>query len=96
MNISISELKRRMNSEKINLIDIRNNNKYDQGTISYAINIDATDLLYNYYKYLDKDKVYYIFCDNGSKSFKISNILNSIGYKVYNVDGGYNKYIVEK
>ena len=95
MNISIGELKSILH-DNINLIDIRSKTKYNSGTILNAINIESNDLLYHYSSYLDKNKKYYIFCDNGINSRKISSILNTLGYQVYNIDGGYNKYILEK
>lgn len=83
-----------MNSQNINLIDVRSSYKYNLGTIKGAINIPTEELLYNYQKYLRKDKVYYIFCDSGSSSLRLSNILNSMGYKVYNIKGGYRGYLI--
>lgn len=82
--------------ESINLIDVRNRYKYNRGTIGNAKNIEVEELLYNYSKYLNKDDVYYIFCDSGSSSLRLSNILNSMGYKVYNIFGGYQAYLLEK
>lgn len=54
------------------------------------------DLLYNSQKYLNKSDEYYLLCDNGFSSLRISRILNSLGYKTYSIDGGYSKYVLEK
>ncbi len=95
ISISIDELKRILNNN-INLIDTRNSYKYSLGTIRGAINIPTEELLYNYQKYLKKGKIYYVFCDTGSSSLRLSNILNSMGYNVYNIEGGYKRYLMEK
>lgn len=96
MDISIRELKKLLNSHNINLIDIRNSNLYNRGTIANAINIPMNELLYNIEKYLNKNSEYYLFCSNGSGSKILSNLLNNIGYKTFNIVGGYNEYILEK
>lgn len=95
ISISIDEFKKLLNSKNINLIDIRSSYKYSLGTIKSAINIPTEELLYNYQRYLKKDEVYYIFCDSGSSSLRLSNILNSMGYKVYNIAGGYRSYLAK-
>lgn len=96
INISVKELKKLLETGPISLIDIRNSYKYNRGTISGAKNIEVEELLYNYSKYLDKQETYYLFCDTGSSSHRLSNILNSMGYKVYNISGGYQAYLLEK
>lgn len=94
ISISIDEFKRILANKNINLIDTRSSYKYSLGTIKGAINIPTEELLYNYQKYLRKENIYYIFCDTGSSSLRISRILNSMGYKVYNIEGGYKSYLM--
>lgn len=96
INISIEELKRKSFNEHLNIIDIRSRYKYINGTINGATYIDENDLLYNNQKYLKKNEEYYLLCDNGFRSLKISKMLNSLGYKTYSIDGGYSKYVLEK
>ena len=74
------------------IIDIRNPVLYRYGHIKGAINIEG-NLLVNFpEKYINKDNNYYVYCDYGYKSKKCASILQSKGYKVYNIDGGYNEY----
>lgn len=51
------------------------------------INLDTTfvpydNLLYNHYKYLNKKKKYYFYCNKGVKSKKVASILEAYGYDV--------------
>ena len=58
-------------------IDIRDKNKYNSGHIDNAINIMEGDLIYNHNLYLNKNTIYYIYCDFGNRSKRVVNYLNS-------------------
>jgi rhodanese-related sulfurtransferase len=79
-----------------NIIDIRNKNKYLINHISGSINIESLELLSNPNKYLDKDKVYYLYCDSGYTSSIVSNKLNMLGFNTVNIEGGFNNYLLRK
>ena len=89
--INVNEIK---NIPNINLIDIRSIEKYNDNHIPRAINIPKILLVKNYFKYLDKNKVYYIYCQKGEQSIKLCKIFTSLGYKVYNVKGGYEAWVL--
>lgn len=93
-SISVSELTRILS--RINLIDIRSIEKYNDNHITGAINIPAEKLLANYTKYLEPNQTYYLYCQKGVKSLKISQILNRLGYKTINLNGGYEGWILEQ
>ena len=93
MHVDWEDIKKLSN---INLIDIRNHYSYNLGTILNARNIFSDELLYHTDKYLKKEETYYLFCESGTRSYKLSRLLNSLGYNTYSIDGGYNKYILEK
>ena len=80
------------NLSSINLIDIRSNYMYLNGTIENSINIDGIELCNNPGKYLDKNRIYYIFCDTGSTSKSVCLFLLKRGYNLINIAGGYNEY----
>lgn len=90
-NIDVFELKRLNN---INLIDIRSIEKYNDNHIPGAINIPKILLVKNYVKYLDRHKTYYIYCQKGEQSLKVCRLLSSLGYKVVNIIGGYESWIL--
>ena len=45
-------------------------------------------------KYMDKEKEYYLYCNVGLETPKVCAELSEKGYKVANVLGGYNDYII--
>lgn len=90
-NINVNEL---LNMKNINIIDIRSIEKYNDNHIPNAINIPQEKILLNPNKYLDKNIRYYIYCQKGMSSYNICRILTTMGYKVTNINGGYESYIM--
>lgn len=80
----------------MNIIDIRDKSKYIKGHIPGSINIDEYNLFVNHDKYLNKDEVYYLYCDSGFRSSKLVNNLNVLGYNTVNIEGGYNNYLLTR
>ena len=92
-SINIEEL---LNKNNINIIDIRNNSRYNSGHIPGSINIPEVNLTLNPSKYLNKNDTYYIYCEHGSRASFVVNLLNSVGYNCVNINGGYNNYLLRK
>lgn len=92
-SVSISQLKLVMNSE--NLIDIRDVEKFNGSHIVGAHNVSMNKLITNPNKYLDVNKIYYIYCQKGVSSVKVVNLLRKQGYNVYNVIGGYERWMLD-
>lgn len=90
-NINISELN---NLSSCNLIDIRSAQKYHDGHILNAKNIPFEQLILYPNKYLDKESIYFIYCQKGNKSKYVCQILANKGYNVVNVNGGYEAWIL--
>ena len=78
----------------INLIDIRSVQKYNDNHIPNAINISKELLVKEYTKYLDKNLIYYIYCQMGEQSIKVCRLLTQLGYKVINISGGYESWLL--
>lgn len=93
-NISIDELLPLIN--KINLIDIRSEQSYNNNHISGAINIPFEKLILNPSKYLNKEDKYFLYCRSGMTSQKACQILYRQGFKVINVLGGYEEWMLKK
>lgn len=91
--ISISDLKRMMSTRKVSLIDIRDNYYYQLGGIPTAQNIPMNFLLTIPDNYLNKQDTYYIYCEMGNRSKRACQKLQSLGYHVVNVIGGYQAYL---
>ena len=96
MSISMEELLEKMKYEKVNLIDIRSNIKYQNSHIPGAINIPSNNLINNPNNYLNKAEEYYLYCSSGHTSSSVVNILNNVGYNTKNILGGYNYYLLIK
>lgn len=95
-SISISEFLRLINSSSINIIDVRGIESYNNGHISGAHNIPFNQLIIEPTKYLSKNQSYYLYCQKGSKSKKACQILSKMGYKVINISGGYEAWVLSK
>ena len=78
------------------IIDLRNSNTYNESHIPNAINIKAEKLMIEPQKYLKKNEIYYVYCQKGITSKNICKILSIKGYKVVNINGGYEKWIKEQ
>lgn len=93
-NISVQELKRIGHS--INIIDVRSIESFNNNHIPGAKNIPFNSLIISPGKYLDKNNIYYLYCQKGQKSLKTCQILSSLGYNVVNINGGYEAWILDK
>ena len=76
-------------TDKDNIIDIRARYLYNLNHIPNSKNIPYYSILSNPSIYLDKKKQYYLYCDNGIQSKKISDRLNILGYTTFSIKGGY-------
>lgn len=93
-SISIQELKRIINNADI--IDIRSIASFNNNHIPGAKNIPFNSLIINPNKYLNKANIYYLYCQKGQKSLRTCQMLNSLGYQVININGGYEAWILDK
>ena len=90
-SIRVSELVRLLNP---NIIDIRNYYYYNLGHIQGAMNVPYYNLLNNYSHYLNKYSRYYLYCETGEQSLDVVRRLNSFGYNLININGGYQEYLL--
>ena len=93
-SISIKELLKKGNDAYI--IDIRSNQSYNNNHIPDAKNIPSQTLISNPNKYLERDKTYYLYCQKGTTSIRVCSLLNNLGYKTVNVNGGYEAWILQQ
>lgn len=92
-SITFQELNKLNN---VNIIDIRSIEKYNDNHIPGAYNIPFDKLLLYPNNYLDKNNIYYIYCQKGKKSSQLCRLLNSKGYHTVNILGGYEAWILNK
>jgi len=74
--------------KNVQLLDVRTDEEYANGTLDGAINIPLDDLRTRHAE-LDKAKSVYVFCQIGLRGYVASRILSQKGYDVYNLSGGY-------
>ncbi len=75
-----------------NIIDIRSKSNYMKSHIYNAKNIDQNNLIDMPHMYLNKDTTYYIYCSSGIKSKRCCKMLEIQGYKVVNVEDGFENF----
>ncbi|MBR3199268.1 MAG: rhodanese-like domain-containing protein [Bacilli bacterium] len=92
MEISFNEL---LDITNPNIIDIRSRQKYSDNHIPGAVNIEYSILINDPSRYLNKNNIYYFYCQKGLTSKTLSQILNALGYKTYNIIGGYETYLLK-
>ena len=93
-NISIEQFLKIYSS--VAIVDIRRVESFNNGHIIGAKNVPFNQLIITPEKYLQKNQVYYIYCQKGTKSIKTCQILSNMGYKVYNIIGGYEAWVLAK
>ena len=81
---------------RVNIIDIRSSSNYVIGHVNNAINISELELVNNHYKYLNKNDIFYIYCDYGNSSKRVVFYLNNLGYNTVNINGGYYNFLLRK
>jgi len=71
-------------------LDVRTPAEYGTGHLPAAVNIDlyAPDFS-KQLEALDKDKSYFVYCQNGNRSPKAAELMHTLGFKhVYDIEGG--------
>ena len=91
-SIDIKSLKEKIGT--INIIDIRSIEKYNSSHIETSRNIPSDILLNNPMKFLKKDEEYYIYCQYGKTSIRVCLALYRQGFKVVNINGGYEAWLL--
>ena len=91
MEVSISDFLKINNP---NVIDVRSVQKFNDNHIPGAVNINANLLLNSPEKYLNPNLTYYIYCQQGTSSRTLAQVLRVKGYNVFNIIGGYETWIL--
>ena len=84
-------------TQKPQILDVRTPEEFNQGHIDNAMNIDwlGNHFIQDVEK-LNKNKAVYVYCRSGKRSLQASEKLAEMGFKkIYNLDGGYQKWTSE-
>ncbi|MFB1027029.1 MAG: rhodanese-like domain-containing protein [Flavobacteriaceae bacterium] len=95
--ITFDELEKTYKIDGIQLVDVRTADEYNKGHIKNALNIDFLDSNFelNTQK-LDKNKPVIVYCQRGGRSSKsATKLLENAFVKVYNLKGGFSKWLSE-
>ncbi|MBD1380199.1 rhodanese-like domain-containing protein [Metabacillus arenae] len=90
--ISADELKEKLeNGEKLELVDVRENEEVEEGMIPEAKHIRMGEIP-DQLDYFNKDKEYIMICRSGRRSENVCAYLQDQGYQVRNMTGGMLEY----
>lgn len=81
-------------NEDIQRLDVRTLAEYSEGHIAKTININVMDDSFAAMadSLLQKDKPVAVYCRSGKRSKKAATILSAKGYKVFDLDKGFNSW----
>lgn len=87
--ITTSELRERLEAgEKLNLIDVREVDEWQDGHIAEAKLIPLSEFTERLDEIEKNDQAIYVICRSGGRSGKVCSYLAPQGYNVVNVQGG--------
>jgi hydroxyacylglutathione hydrolase len=89
ISISADELAEKIDTEKINMLDVRKESEYKSEHIIDAENTPL-DYINDVMSQIDKNKTYYVHCAGGYRSMIFTSVLRARGYdKLIDVKGGF-------
>ncbi len=75
------------------LLDVRTPEEFSDGHLENAININWYDANFvDQLKDIPKENTLYVYCKKGGRSAEAATLLDSLGYKVIDLQGGYDAY----
>lgn len=89
-SVSAIEFQKELKTDSVKLLDVRTPEEFAYGHIAGAININvqSDDFQEKAEKELSKDSPIYVYCRSGRRSLTAARILDRLGYKVVNLNGG--------
>ena len=88
------EFKSQISGKKVQLIDVRSPEEFNDGHISNSKNINYNSAEFKEeVSKLDKSKPVYVYCQAGGRSAAAAKVLVQMGFsKVYDLKGGYGSW----
>jgi rhodanese-related sulfurtransferase len=91
--VSLEEMKKLMEMDTIQLIDVRSLEEFREGHLKDAQNLIYDNDFAQKIKQLDKSKPVAVYCKTGRRSKECSDILEKAGFKkVYDLKGGLSQW----
>ena len=94
MELNVLDLKEKLDSKKITLIDVREDYEVKICYIKNSKHISMNQIQNNLNQ-LDKKTRYAIICHSGVRSLAVTQYLGSLGYNVKNVTGGIDEWALK-
>ena len=92
--MNVEEFDSLIQNEDIQRLDVRTLAEYSEGHITKTININVMDDSFASMadSLLRKDKPVAVYCRSGNRSKKAAAILSEKGYKIFELDKGFNSW----
>lgn len=74
------------------LFDVRSAEEHQNGNIEGSINLPLNELREKLYRFPGSSVPIYIYCDSGLRSYIACRMLSGMGYRTFNLAGGYRLY----
>jgi rhodanese-related sulfurtransferase len=91
MDITPAEAARRLETEDLALIDVREPYEWEAGHIPGATHLDMATLAERIDE-IPKDRPVAFICLSGARSGLVASTLKARGYEAYNVEGGFRDW----
>ena len=93
-SLSVDKFNEIISAGNVQIVDVRTPQEYGEGHISGAVNIDVMNSGFeqNVDKSLDKNIPVAVYCRSGNRSKTAMKILLKKGFKVYELDKGFNAW----
>lgn len=93
-SMNVEEFDTLIQNEDIQRLDVRTLAEYSEGHIIKSVNINVMDDSFASMadSLLQKDKPVALYCRSGKRSKKAADILSSKGYKVFELNKGFNAW----
>lgn len=91
-SVSVDDFETLIADPEVQLLDVRSVAEYSEGHVPHSININVLDKAFETMadSILQKDKPVAVYCRGGKRSKEAAAILSRKGYKVYDLDKGFN------
>lgn len=93
-SIPVDEFATLIADPEVQRLDVRTVAEYSEGHIPGSVNVNVLDKEFEKVAgdVLQKDKPVALYCRSGKRSKQAANILSEKGYKVYELDKGFNAW----
>lgn len=93
-SVNVEDFDTLIQNQDVQRLDVRTLAEYSEGHITESININVLDDSFASMadSLLQKDKPVAVYCRSGKRSKKAAEILSRKGYKVFDLDKGFNAW----